>query len=164
MPLVTAYLGLGANLGDRQANLRAATALLESVGRCRVIARSSIYETRPVGITDQPDFLNAVVAVETSLCPEALLELCLSVEKRLGRQRTIRWGPRVIDIDILLYDGIQVRTDNLIVPHPELAKRAFVLVPLAEIAPEAEVALGLSARDAAAEIDCEGVSRVAGIS
>ena len=98
----TAYLGLGSNLGDREANMRQALRLLESDAKVTVVGASSLYETHPVGVEDQPDFLNAVVELRTSLDPWELLSLCLNIEKRLGRKRTIRWGPRVIDIDILL--------------------------------------------------------------
>ena len=97
---------------------------------------SSLYETAPVGLTDQPDFLNAVAAVRTTLAPRDLLDRLLRVENRMGRVRNLRWGPRVIDLDLLLYGDAQVETLGLTVPHPRLRERAFVLVPLAEIAPD----------------------------
>jgi len=97
---------------------------------------SSLYETAPVGVTDQPDFLNAVAAVRTGLGPEETLDALLHIENQMGRVRTQRWGPRVIDLDLLLYGGERVSLPRLTVPHPRLRERAFVLVPLAEIAPE----------------------------
>ena len=160
MMTVTAYLGLGANLGDRLANMREAVRLLEAHGSCRVTARSPVYETKPIGIEDQPDFLNAVIAIETSLGPEALLDLCKSIENRLGRVRTNKWGPRVIDLDILLCGEAVVQQEGLTIPHPEAVNRAFVLVPLADIAPEIEVAPGLTAREAAERVGSGGVQRV----
>ena len=160
MPETTAYLGLGANLGDRLANMREAVRLIDEEGACRVTARSPVYETLPVGVEDQPDFLNAVIAIETSLGPAELLRLCKSIEKRLGRTRTNKWGPRVIDVDILLYGDMPVREDDLVIPHPEMIGRAFVLVPLAEIAPDVEVEAGLTAREAAARVDRGGVRRI----
>ncbi len=158
----TAYLGLGANLGDRLANLREATKLLEEGGACRVTARSSVYETKPFGVMGQPDFLNAVIEVETSLAPQNLLSLCKSIENEMGRVRTNKWGPRVIDIDVLLYGDATVQEDDLVVPHAEMVGRAFVLVPLAEIAPDVEVAPGLTASDAAARVARENVRRTDG--
>ena len=156
---MTAYLGLGANLGDRPANLRRAITLLEESHECRVTARSSVYETKPVGVTDQPDFVNAVIEIETSLAPLDLLNLCKSIENEMGRVRTNKWGPRVIDVDILVYGDTTVREDDLVVPHAEMVGRAFVLVPLAEIAPDVEVAPGVTAREAAARVDREGVRK-----
>jgi len=153
----TVYLGLGANVGDTQDNLRAAVRLLRQSG-CSVTAVSSMYLTKPVGVTDQPDFLNAVIAVRTALGPLDVLRVCESVEETLGRERTIRWGPRVIDIDILLYEGVAVDEEGLVVPHPRMLERAFVLVPLAEIAPDVEVAEGLTAREAAGRIGQAGVT------
>jgi 2-amino-4-hydroxy-6-hydroxymethyldihydropteridine diphosphokinase len=128
------YLGLGSNLGDRAANLReAARRLAEKVTLLRV---SSLYETEPWGVTDQPKFLNAACAADTGLSPQELLQFTQSIELDLGRVRSARWGPREIDIDILLYDDLVIETRDLTVPHPRLRERAFVLVPLVEIAPE----------------------------
>jgi 2-amino-4-hydroxy-6-hydroxymethyldihydropteridine diphosphokinase len=129
------YLSLGSNVGDREGNLRAAVAQLRSA--IRVEAVSSLYETEPVGVTDQPAFLNLAVAAHTDLAPRQLLEAVKRVERRVGRKPTYRWGPRVIDIDIVLYDALILETPELTLPHARLAERAFVLVPLAEIAPEA---------------------------
>lgn len=154
--MIRAYLGLGANLGDRLANLREVVRMLDEHPSCRVTACSSIYETDPVGPVDQPDFLNAVIAIETELEPEELLDLVHNIENRLGRVRTLKWGPRVIDIDILLYGQLEMQADGLTLPHPELMKRAFVLVPFAEIAPDVEIS-GIEARQAAAEINRTGI-------
>jgi 2-amino-4-hydroxy-6-hydroxymethyldihydropteridine diphosphokinase len=132
-----AYLGLGSNLGDREANLRTSLEELERRGGVEVVRESSIYETEPVGMTEQPPFLNAVVEVETELAPRELLHLALDVERRIGRTREVRWGPRKIDIDILTFDQVTLDEPGLIVPHPRLTQRRFVLEPLLEIAPDA---------------------------
>ena len=135
--MVRAFLSLGSNLGDRAATLEAALRALETSGDVRILRRSSLYETAPVGKTDQPEFYNLVAEIETSLNPEALLDRCQEVERALGRVRTERWGPRTVDVDVLLYDRISVTTERLAVPHPELLRRRFALEPLLEIAPDA---------------------------
>jgi len=154
--LRTVYLGLGANIGDREWNLRKAVRTLCERG-CKLTAASSLYETKPVGITDQPDFLNAVIAVKTALNPRDLLAVCRRIEQEMGRVRTLRYGPRVIDIDMLLYEGAESSDDELTIPHPRILDRAFVLVPLAEIAPDVEIADGVTARAAAERTDRSGV-------
>lgn len=131
-----AYLGLGSNLGNREENLQKAVQILSDHPEITILKVSSFYETAPVGFTDQPDFINAVVKIETTLSPEKLLEFCLDAEKKLGRMRTIRWGPRVLDIDILMYDGVTITGDDLQVPHPRMLEREFVIRPLAEIEPD----------------------------
>ena len=131
--MTTAYLGLGSNLGDREDNLRRAVSLLRQ--RVSLIALSSVYETEPWGYTLQPTFLNLVCAVETGLSPQELLELAQGVERDLGRVPTFRYGPRTMDVDILLYGDEVIETPDLQIPHPSFSERAFVLVPLAEIAP-----------------------------
>ncbi|OCA91583.1 2-amino-4-hydroxy-6-hydroxymethyldihydropteridine diphosphokinase [Pseudobacillus wudalianchiensis] len=130
-----AFLSLGTNLGDRFANLQAALHLLQSYEAVTVGKLSSIYETEPVGYTDQPAFLNMVIQVTTSLSAEELLDLCLSIEQELGRIREFKWGPRIIDLDILMYNQDNIESEKLIVPHPRMHERAFVLVPLIEINP-----------------------------
>jgi 2-amino-4-hydroxy-6-hydroxymethyldihydropteridine diphosphokinase len=132
---ITAYIGLGSNLGDKQANCRTAIALLAKSGR--VVRVSSLYCTEPMGYREQDDFVNAVVEIETGLSPDELLDQCRGIEKELGRVRTIRWGPRTIDVDILLYGTEMIETPELTIPHPLLHTRRFVLVPLCEIAPQA---------------------------
>jgi 2-amino-4-hydroxy-6-hydroxymethyldihydropteridine diphosphokinase len=128
------FIGLGSNMGDRQANLRAALHALHPA--VQVLAQSPVYETAPWGYTDQPDFLNQVVKAETELTPHALLDSLKSIETALGRTPTFRYGPRPIDLDILLYDDLVLDTTNLTLPHPRLTQRAFVLVPLADLAPD----------------------------
>lgn len=132
-----AYLGLGANIGERHENLKRAIQLLNDESHVEVTKESSIYETAPYGKTDQPDFLNMVLEVKTDLEPIELLEFCLSVENELGRVREEVWGPRIIDIDVLMYEDLEIDIDNLIVPHEEMHLRKFVLEPLNEIAPNA---------------------------
>ncbi len=136
-PLHVVYLGLGSNQGDRAATLAAARARLEAAG-VRVRRASPLYETEPVGVRDQPWFLNQVLEGETALAPGALLAAAKSIERALGRARGPRWGPRPIDIDILLYDDACIaETDPwLEVPHPELWRRLFVLVPLRDLRPD----------------------------
>jgi len=134
MPTI-AYIGVGSNRGDKKANCRQALGLLAQAGR--IIAVSSLYCTEPVGYEEQEDFINAAAAVETDLTPEKLLVLCHAIEDRLGRTRTVRWGPRTIDLDILLYGDRVVHQPDLVIPHPMMAEREFVLAPLAEIAPDA---------------------------
>lgn len=133
-PPVRAYLGLGSNMGDRPRMLASA---VEWLAGCdlRVVRRSRVYETPPWGKTDQLSFLNQVIEVETALGPEALLARVRRVEESLGRVRAERWGPRTIDVDILLYGDLVVSRPELTIPHAEMRRRAFVLVPLAEIAP-----------------------------
>ncbi len=130
-----AYLSIGSNIGDRLHHLTEAVRALRLREGIIVTSVSSIYETAPVGFTDQADFLNMVVCVETGLAAQDLLEVCQKIEHGLGRIRDIRWGPRTVDLDILLYNNDNIETDNLIVPHPRMHERAFVLIPLLEIAP-----------------------------
>jgi len=132
--MATAYLSLGSNLSERKANIVSA---LKMVGqKARILKVSSLYETEPVGYKDQPWFLNCVCSVETGLSPQALLKFVKAIERKVGRKRSRRFGPRLIDIDILLYDGLILDSPDLTIPHPRLPERAFVLVPLKEIAPD----------------------------
>jgi 2-amino-4-hydroxy-6-hydroxymethyldihydropteridine diphosphokinase len=131
--MTRAYLGLGANLGDCRTNLRSAVDGLRAFGD--LVAVSSLYETAPVGYLDQPAFLNAVVALETQASPTGLLQAVLRIERRLGRERSFRNAPRPLDIDLLFVDELVQDDAGLTLPHPRLQERAFVLVPLAEIAP-----------------------------
>lgn len=135
-PTHRAFLGLGSNLGDSLAHLKEALARLEEKG-VRPRRFSSVYRTAPWGVEDQPDFLNMVVMALTELDPRGLLEACQEVEREMGRVRRERWGPRVIDVDILLYDDIVVEEEGLVIPHPRMGERDFVLVPLLEVWPEA---------------------------
>ena len=152
-------LGLGGNVGDVRATLDRAIELLCDGRDIRLIARSSDYSTPPWGKTDQPDFVNLCLVVETSLSPNALLERVQKIEATLGRDRgkDTRWGPRPIDIDILAYDEVTIDERGLRLPHPHLFERAFVLVPLAEIAPDRVVA-GTRIADALKRIDTSGIA------
>ena len=131
----TAYLALGSNLGDKEANLRRALELLQQRG-VEVVKTSSFICTEPYGVTDQPQFLNGVCEVRTSLAPLALLHTLLEIEQEMGRVRLRHWGERNIDLDLLLYEDVVMDTPELILPHPDMQNRDFVLLPLAEIAPE----------------------------
>lgn len=141
-----AFLGLGTNLGDRLANLQRAVEVLAGTPGISVLRSSRIYETAPIGPA-QPDFLNAVVEVDTDLEPHALLAACAAVERALHRVRGIRWGPRTIDVDLLAYDRRVIDTNELTIPHPRMHERAFVLVPLLELAEDPPLPGGRHVRD-----------------
>ncbi len=131
-----AVLGLGGNLGDREENLAAALEGLEKLPRTRVLAMSNIYETAPFDVlSQQPDYLNCCVMVDTKLSPGELLERCLQIETRLGRVRTEYHGARTVDIDLLLYEGYKGESESLTVPHPRIRERAFVMAPLSDLFP-----------------------------
>src|SRR3954471_9490002 len=136
-----AYVALGSNLGDREATIRAALAALDAAAGVRVAAVSSLMETEPVGVIDQPRFLNGAAALDTSLDPDALLALLLALERRFGRDRegVPAQGPRTLDLDLLLYGNARIHRPGLEIPHPRLHERAFVLAPLAELDPSLEV-------------------------
>ncbi|MFC6789739.1 2-amino-4-hydroxy-6-hydroxymethyldihydropteridine diphosphokinase [Methylobacterium komagatae] len=153
-----AWLGIGSNIGDMAATLGKAVELLASVPGIRVVARSPDYRTPPWGKTDQPWFLNGAVAIETDLPPHALLDACQTIERDLGRVREERWGPRIIDIDILAYEGASVEDERLVLPHRYVRERAFVLVPLADLAPDLTIG-GEQVRDALAKLDRTGIER-----
>jgi 2-amino-4-hydroxy-6-hydroxymethyldihydropteridine diphosphokinase len=155
----TAYLGLGGNLGDPQKSMGTALRMLDADPLSRVVAVSSLYRTPPWGKTDQPDFLNATAEVLTSHSPRELLDLCLEAEQRLKRVRQERWGPRLIDIDILIFGDETVHEDGLEIPHPRMLERAFVLAPLAEIAPDFMVE-GQTLSDHLAMLDTTGITRL----
>nr|BEI32159.1 2-amino-4-hydroxy-6-hydroxymethyldihydropteridine diphosphokinase [Planococcus sp. (in: firmicutes)] len=129
------YLSLGSNLGDRKAQLQEAVRLLQTNPSISNIKMSSIYETAPVGYLDQHAFLNLVIRLETSLSPLELLDICQEIEQALHRERLVRWGPRTVDLDVLLYGKEQLATERLTIPHPRMYERAFVLVPLQELMP-----------------------------
>ena len=152
-----AYLGIGSNIGDMAAMLDRAVAGLAAVPGIAIVARSADYRTPPWGKTDQPWFLNGAVAIDTALDPHGLLDACLSVEHDLGRVREERWGPRVIDIDVLAYEGAAVDDARLVLPHRYVRERAFVLVPLAEIAPDLVIG-GERVVDALAKLDRTGIA------
>ena len=134
--MARAFLGLGANLGDPAAQVEAALARLDAHPDIAVTARSRLIVTPAWGKTDQPDFTNGVAAVETGLAPVALLDACLDIERQMGRERREVWGPRLIDIDVIAYERLVLRSGRLTLPHPHAHRRGFVLGPLREIAPE----------------------------
>lgn len=136
MQTIQAYIALGSNLDDPRQQVLTAMDELNVLPFTRVVAKSSLYQTKPLGPQDQPDFINAVVAIATQLAPLALLHECLNLEIRHGRARHERWGPRTLDLDLLLYGDLQLTLPELVIPHPHMYDREFVLKPLAEIAPE----------------------------
>lgn len=149
-------IALGSNIGDRKDNLRVAIAALEP--RVHILLKSAVYETPPWGYADQPAFLNMVVRAETDLSPLDLLTFLKDLESVLGRTPSFRNGPRVIDLDILFYDHTQIDTPPLVIPHPRLHERAFVLVPLADVAPDyVHPVLGLSVQEMLASLDRQGI-------
>lgn len=155
--MTLAYLGLGSNLGDREWHMRCGMRRLVARG-VNVVALSAIYETAPLGYTNQPPFLNMVACVQTHLRPYALLDACLSVEQEEGRTRPFLNAPRTLDVDILLYDEQVIASPRLTVPHPRLADRAFVLVPLCDLAPDiVHPVLGLSFRTLAQQVGEQGI-------
>lgn len=134
--MTRAYVGLGANVGPREVTILRAVDLLAAADGVSVVAVSQLRETEPVGVVDQPAFLNAAVAVDTSLDARALLDVLLAIERELGRVRTERWGPRTIDLDLLVFGDETIDEPGLRVPHPRLGERRFALEPLAELAPD----------------------------
>jgi 2-amino-4-hydroxy-6-hydroxymethyldihydropteridine diphosphokinase len=156
--MADALLGLGGNVGDVRATLEKAIVLFADGEDVILRARSSDYITPPWGVADQPPFVNLAIQVETTLPPRALLERALEVERGLGRDRAreTRWGPRTIDIDLIAYDDLAIDEHDLMLPHPRLFERAFVLVPLAEIVPDRAIA-GRKIKDALAAIDVAGI-------
>ncbi len=130
------YIGIGANLGDREKTLQEATDILNAKPEIAVVAASAVYETDPIGVVDQPYFLNAVLQVHTSLSARSLLNCLLAIERKFGRVRQTRWGPRTLDLDILFYGDNVINQPGLQVPHPHLQERAFVLIPLCDLKPD----------------------------
>src|SRR5215468_4526245 len=159
--MAEALLGLGGNLGDVRTTLdRAVAALCDGRG-VKLVARSSDYRTPPWGVTDQPPFVNLALVVETTLAPRALLDRALRIETMFGRDRgkELRWGPRTLDIDIIAYDTCEIEERGLTLPHPHLFERAFVLAPLAEIAPDRKIR-GITIADALARLGLGGVEKL----
>ncbi len=159
--MAEALLALGGNVGDVRATLARAIAMLCERGDIRLLARSSDYVTPPWGVEDQPPFVNLCVAVDTTLTPQTLLARAQAVERAFGRDRAHerRWGPRTLDIDILAYDDLVLNEPDLTLPHPRLNERAFVLLPLAEIAP-ARIIAGVRVDDALARLDITGIKKL----
>jgi 2-amino-4-hydroxy-6-hydroxymethyldihydropteridine diphosphokinase len=159
--MAEALIALGGNVGDARATLDQAVAAFCDGEAVRLLARSSDYRTPPWGVEDQPPFVNACIAVATSLGPRELLAHGLAVERGFGRDRARerRWGPRPLDLDLLAYDDVTLDGPDLVLPHPRLFERAFVLVPLAEIAPDRRIA-GVRVADALARVDTAGIERL----
>jgi 2-amino-4-hydroxy-6-hydroxymethyldihydropteridine diphosphokinase len=159
--MAEALLGLGGNLGDVRTTLGQAIMALCDGREVKLVARSSDYRTPPWGVTDQPPFINLAIVVETALAPRALLNRALTVEAMFGRDRAkeLRWGPRILDIDIIAFDGLEVEESGLALPHPHLFERAFVLAPLAEIAPDRKIK-GITIAQALARVDSAGIERL----
>ena len=160
MPLTTAYLALGSNVGERLEQMRSALKLLGAEG-VAIVAASPVYQNRAIGMGDADPFLNAVVEVQTELGPEALLDVCLAVENKLGRVRTGGWSPRTIDIDVLIFGQTDIDTERLQLPHPRIVERDFVLRPLADIAPELQL-LGQPTKTLLDKLPLVELERVAG--
>lgn len=156
----TVYVSLGSNQGESRSLLEQAVCALDALPRTTVVARSSLYRTAPVGYVDQPDFLNQVVALRTSLGPLELLDATQAIERAGGRVRGVRWGPRTLDVDILWYDGRKLDHDRLQLPHPRLEDRRFVLEPLAELVPDLVLAGGRTVAEALAKTVDQPVERL----
>ncbi len=159
--MAEAFIALGGNIGDVRSTFDRAIAMLCDGAEVRLTARSCDYRTPPWGITEQPPFVNAVIAVTTMLTPRDLLARTQACERALGRDRTTerRWGPRAIDLDLLAYDDLIVHGPDLRLPHPRLFERAFVLVPLAEVAPDRIIA-GIRVREALERVDASGIEKL----
>ncbi len=153
------YIALGSNLGDRLQNLKRAVEILQD--KVRTLRESPVYETAPWGLLDQPAFLNQVIEAETDLAPHQLLARLKQVEREMGRVETVRYGPRIIDLDILFYNDEVIDLPSLVIPHPRIRERAFVLVPLADLAPDKLDPLsGKSVREMLQEVDVGGVKKL----
>ncbi len=148
-------LGLGSNLGDRLVNLQFAVDTLRRAPKTQVLAVSRVYETEPVGYDEQPDFLNAAVLLETDLSPKTVLGICLGIEAAAGRERTIKNGPRILDLDVLLYENVKSDSFELTLPHPRMLERAFVLLPLYDLFPSGR-ALGFHFGGTLRDMDTSG--------
>ena len=159
--MAEALIALGGNVGDVRTTLTRAIETLCDGTAVRLVARSSDYRTPPWGVTEQPPFINCAIVAETDLSPQALLARAQSVEREFGRDRTHeqRWGPRTLDIDLIDHEGVTLDTPGLTLPHPRALERAFVLMPLAEIAPDRRIA-GMLVADALAQIDRTGIEKL----
>jgi 2-amino-4-hydroxy-6-hydroxymethyldihydropteridine diphosphokinase len=160
--LADVFLSLGSNLGDRESNVRTALEMISAEPGIRVMRVSSLYETEPIGMSEQPDFINAVALLETEVPPMELLRILQGIESKIGRARNIHWGPRVIDLDILLYGKESVDAAVLMIPHPRMMTRAFVMAPLAEIAPDLELPDGRKPGEVLADLQDQRVVKTEG--
>ena len=159
-PGAEAFIGLGANLEDPVLQVRRALSELDAIGRTRVLAASSLYRSAPVGYADQPDFINAVARLRTGLSPHELLDALHVIENRHGRLRSMRNAARTLDLDLLLYGRLVVHEEDLTLPHPRMHERAFVLLPLAEIAPDAPLPGHAPLSQLLAQVDRSGVEKL----
>lgn len=157
--MARAFVALGSNLGDMIGALREAVRRIEALAQTEVIAKSAVYRTPPWGMLEQDAFANAVIAVETALSPEAMLEACLGIEAAMGRIREVRWGPRVIDLDLLYHGRARRNSARLTLPHPAITERAFVLIPLGDVAPEKRPK-GRAIAKLLATLDTSGIERL----
>ncbi|OQX39531.1 MAG: 2-amino-4-hydroxy-6-hydroxymethyldihydropteridine diphosphokinase [Oceanospirillales bacterium LUC14_002_19_P2] len=157
---VTAYIALGSNLDEPEQQLHSAVAALEQLPKSKLLTVSPYYQTAPVGPAGQPDYINAAAAIETTLSPIELLDALQAIENSHGRVRTIRWGSRVLDLDILLYGDETIESERLTVPHREMSWRNFVLIPLADIAPDITLPTGQSIKKLLQSIDRKGIERL----
>jgi 2-amino-4-hydroxy-6-hydroxymethyldihydropteridine diphosphokinase len=159
--MASAIIALGGNVGDVRATFKAAISEICALAQSPLLARSSDYATPPWGEEQQPPFVNACIEIETGLAPDALLAVLHSVERKFGRDRTKerRWGPRTLDLDLIAYDDLELQTEALTLPHPRVLERAFVLVPLAEIAPQRKIG-GRVVEAALAELGSSGIARL----
>ena len=157
--MATAYVGIGANLDNPVARVRSAFTSLDTIPCTRVVKRSSLYRTEPQGYRSQPDFVNAVAELDTALAPRDLLDGLQAIEANAGRRRSFANAPRTLDLDLLLYDAQRIDQPGLVVPHPRMQERAFVLVPLVEIAPDVEIPGAGRARDCLARVAGQAVEK-----
>ena len=159
--MASAIIALGGNVGDVRATFKSAIADICTLAQAKLLARSSDYATPPWGEEQQPPFVNACIEIESKLAPHALLDLLQAVERKFGRDRTKerRWGPRTLDLDLIAYDDVSLQKPELTLPHPRLFERAFVLVPLAEIAPDRVIG-GIRVRDGLAPLSTQGIARL----
>ena len=157
-----AFVGLGANLDNPLQQVRQALAELDAIARTRVLAASSLYRSVPIGYANQPDFINAVAKLQTELSPRELLDALHGIENRHGRRRSVPNAPRTLDLDLLSYGILEVQEEGLTLPHPRMHERAFVLLPLAEIAPDARLPGRLPLSQLLAQVDRSGVEKLDG--
>lgn len=162
--MTLAYIALGSNLESPAAQVRRALEGIAALPSTRLMSASSLYRTAPVGYADQPDFVNAVACVDTTLTPQALLAALLALEAEFGRVRSFRNAPRVLDLDLLLYEGAECTDEALTLPHPRMHERAFVMVPLCEIAPDCVIPGHGRVADLAPALDKDGIERLSALS
>jgi len=153
------FLSLGSNIGDRLNHLEEAIKMISEIDNIELKSKSSFYETEPVGYLDQDLFMNCVIEIETILQPYEVLDCCMDIEQQLKRKRVIRWGPRTIDVDILIYDDIVMDEERLIIPHPRMTERAFVMVPLSEIFDDGSIG-HKSVREYMTTMNIEGIRKI----